>query len=243
MCWKCYCNSQNNFQWCCPCCQIPRSFFYPSLSFKFHISKIKNKLSQALYALRTVKKTLNQKSLTLLYFSIFHCHLLYAIQIWSCSRAGPPNDLFKIQNSAIRVITSPSYNAHTEPLFKKLQILPLPDLISFNKLQFMQRFNQNFLPSYFNDTWVKNSIRNIGENDIQLRNFDQLRLTHANLTSLDLFPLYNFPKLWQDFPNEQIKIIRKPSEFDAKLKDFFLDDLVSNIVCNRLFCPACMQAT
>ena len=124
-----------------------------------------------------------------------------------------------------------------------LQILPLPNLISFSKLQFMQRFNQNFLPSSFNETWVKNSIRNIGENDIQLRNFDQLRLTHANLTSLDLFPLYNFPKIWQDFPNEQIKIIRKPSEFDAKLKGFFLDDLASNVVCNRLFCPSCSQAS
>ena len=53
---------------------------------------------------------------------------------------------------------------------------PLPDLILFNKLQFMQSFNQNFLPSSFNDTWVKNSIRNIGENDIQLCNFDQLCL-------------------------------------------------------------------
>ena len=94
---------------------------------------------------------------------------------------------------------------------KKLQILPLPDLILFNKLQFMQSFNQNFLPSSVNDTWVKNSIRNIGENDIQLGNFDQLCLTHVNLTSLDLFPLYNFPKLWQDFPNEQNKIISKPN--------------------------------
>ena len=90
--------------------------------------------------------------------------------------AGPINDLFKIQKSAIRVITGSAYNSHTEPLFKKLQILPLPDLILFNKLQFMQSFNQNLLPSSFNDTWVKNSIRNIGENDIQLCNFDQLCL-------------------------------------------------------------------
>ena len=100
-----------------------------------------------------------------------------------------------------------------------------------------------FSPHHLTKLGYKNSIRNIGENDIQLRNFDQLRLTHANLTSLDLFPLYNFPKIWQDFPNEQIKIIRKPSEFDAKLKGFFLDDLASNVVCNRLFCPACSQAS
>ena len=183
---------------------------------------------------------LNQNSLLLLYNSIFHCHLLYAIIIWSCSRSGPLNEIFKMQKSAIRIITGSSYNSHTEPLFKRLQILPLPDLISFSKLQFMHRFSQKFLPSSFNETWIKNSVRNIGENEIQLRNFDQLQHAHSNLTSLDIFPLYNFPKLWQDFPNEHIKIVRKPSEFDAKLKKFFIDDLASNDVCNRLFFqPAC----
>ena len=40
--------------------------------------------------LEQLKKTPKQKSLVLLYFSIFHCHLLYAFQIWLCSRAGPP---------------------------------------------------------------------------------------------------------------------------------------------------------
>ena len=187
-----------------------------------------------------VKNTLNQNSLLLLYNSIFHCHLLYAIIIWSCSRSGPLNEIFKMQKSAIRIITSSPYNSHTEPLFKRLQILPLPDLISFSKLQFMHRFSQKFLPSSFNETWIKNSVRNIGENEIQLHNFDQLQHDHSNLTSLDIFPLYNFPKLWQDFPNEHIKIIRKPSEFEAKLKKFFIDDLASNDVCNRLFFqPAC----
>ena len=39
--------------------------------------------------LEQLKKTPKQKSLVLLYFSIFHCHLLYAFQIWLCSRAGP----------------------------------------------------------------------------------------------------------------------------------------------------------
>ena len=67
------------------------------------------------------------------------------------------------------------------------------------------------------------------------------QLAHANLSTLDLFPLYNFPKIWQDFPDEQIKIIRQSSEFDAKLKNYFLSDLASNVICNRLFCPACRQ--
>ena len=51
-------------------------YFDPDLSFKYHISTLKNKLSKSLYALRTVRNTLNQHSLFLIYNSIFHCHLL-----------------------------------------------------------------------------------------------------------------------------------------------------------------------
>ena len=89
----------------------------------------------------------------------------------------------------------------------------------------MQRFSQKNLPTSFNDTWVKNNIRAIGENEIQLRNFNQLQPNHYNLVKLDNFPLYNYPKIWQNFPSEQLKNIRKTSEFDAKLKIYFLNDL------------------
>ena len=218
-------------------------FFDPNLNFKHHISTLKTKLSRALYALRSVKKTLNQQSLLLLYNSVFHCHLLYAVIIWSCSRSGQLNEIFKMQKKAIRIVAGVSYNSHTEPLFKKLQVLPLPDLISFTKIQFMHRFTQNFLPPSFNDTWVMNAVRNIGENDIQLRNHDQLQPIYSNLNNLDLFPLFNFPKIWQDFPDEQIKILRKTSEFDAKLKTYFINDLSNTVNCNRLLCPACIAGS
>ena len=145
-----------------------------------------------------------------------------------------------MQKAAIRIIAGAKYNSHTEPLFKKLQILPLPDLITYNKLQFMQRFTQQFLPESFNDVWVKNAIRNIGENEIQLRNANQFQITASTLTSLDILPLFDFPKTWQTFPDEQIKIIRKTLEFDSKLKKYFIDDLDSQVNCNRLLCPACL---
>ena len=176
-----------------------------------------------------------------MYNSIFHCHLLYAIQIWSCSHSGPVNKIYKMQENAIRIIAGKPYNAHTEPLFKKLQIMPLPDLITFSKIQFMHRFIQGFLPASFNETWVRNAVRNIGANEIQLRNRDHLQNIHSNLVSLDTFPLFSYPKIWQDFRDENIKIIRKTSSFDLKLKKFFLDDLATNVICNRLLCQACLD--
>jgi len=123
---------------------------------------------------------------------------------------------------------------------KQLQILPLPDLITFTKIQFMQRFTQKFLPESFDQKWVRNEIRNIGDNEIQLRNSAQLQPVFSTLFSLDKFPLFNYPKIWQEFTDEQIKIIRKTSDFDSKLKQYFLDDLSSTVNCDRLLCPACL---
>ena len=34
----------------------------------------------------------------------------------------------------------------------------------------------------------------------------QLQNVHSNLTKLDIFPLYNFPKIWENFTDEQKKI-------------------------------------
>ena len=102
----------------------------------------------------------------------------------------------------------------------------------------MQRFSQQFLPISFDDIWVYNSTHSIGENEIQLRNTNALQLHGSNYTSLDKFPLYHFPKIWQTFADEQIKIIRKIPEFDNKLKLYFLNDLEENVTCNRLLCPA-----
>ena len=102
------------------------------------------------------------------------------------------------------------------------------------KKEYNDTFLQDYLPISFNDTWARNAIRNIGDNDIQLRNFNQLQPIHSNLVSLDVFPLFNFPKLWQELPNEQIKIIRKTDVFDTKKKKNFLDDLASNVVCNTI---------
>ena len=65
---------------------------------------------------------------------------------------------------------------------------------------------------------LKTPYVTIGENEIQLRNHLQLQNLYPNLARLDPFPLFSFPKIWESFPDEQIKIIRKPTDFDNKQK-------------------------
>jgi len=130
-------------------------YFDSNLSFKYQISCLKKKLSKALYILRSVKNMLPKNSLKLIYYTVFHCHLIYAIQVWSCCPQNLLSDLFKLQKAAVRIICDKKYNEHTEPLFKMEEILPLPDLVNFFKLQFMQRFIHDFLPVSFNRIWFR----------------------------------------------------------------------------------------
>ena len=49
----------------------------------------------------------------------------------------------------MRIIANSKYNAHTEPLFKSLELLNIKKLFDLNCLKFVYRFKHHILPSYF----------------------------------------------------------------------------------------------
>jgi hypothetical protein len=59
------------------------------------------------------------------------------------------------QKEAIRVVSHAKYRDHTNPLFKKLGILPLHDLIKYSALKFMHDFKHTCLPFSFNEFHVQ----------------------------------------------------------------------------------------
>jgi hypothetical protein len=142
---------------------------------------------------------------------------------------------------AIRAVAGLKYNDHTEPTFKKLEILPLPNLIELFNLQFMQRFTQKFLPEAFNATWITNIIRREGQSQISLRNDDDLYAPPATLSLTSNHPLSTLPKIWDSFVDENIKFIRDKQEFDKALKTHFLKKLPKDVKCNNPFCPSCVM--
>ena len=81
----------------------------------------------------------------MLYCSLVNSHLIYGILVWGyeCHR------LEKIQKRIIRIITVSKYNAHTEPLFKALDLLKLKDMLNLSTLKFYYRSLHDNLPAYF----------------------------------------------------------------------------------------------
>ena len=214
-------------------------YFDPLLNFNSHIKIITSKLSRALYMLRTSKNFLTIKARKVIYYSLFHCHLIYCLPIWSCSTTNNIKGIITMQKKAIRIVSGSSYNAHTEPIFKELRILPLSKLILYFNLQLMQKFKQGFLPCSFNSVWSLNSVRLNATSEISLRNQEQLDIPFVRLASSEKMPLVNLPRTWEKFSDESIKILRNCSEFNLKLKKHLLDELSEAVQCNRLLCPVC----
>ena len=211
----------------------------PLFNFKYHIHMISKKINSALYFMRTAKNVLNKKASTSLYYTLIHSHLIYAIHLWSTSDKNSINGLFKLQKKAIRIIHNLSYNCHTESYFKLSKILPLPRLIEFHKLQFMQNYSQGFLPISFNSVWTTNAERAATTRPYLLRNDSELYLPAARLALTSKHPYHSFPKAWSEFHEYDIKIQRDKKVFNTMLKNHFLNQLESNFKCNRLLCPHC----
>jgi hypothetical protein len=74
---------------------------------------------------------------------------------------------------------------------------------------------------------------------LQHINYDNFNIPFSRTAMLDKQPLFAFPKLWDEFPDHQIKFIRNRFEFNAVLKNYYLKQLSDVPVCNRLLCPVC----
>jgi hypothetical protein len=79
-------------------------YFDKNLNFKYHISQISKKLSHAIYSLKAAKNIFSEKHLRTLYFSLFHCHLTYALEVWSSVSPAQLQPLIKKQKTGIRVV-------------------------------------------------------------------------------------------------------------------------------------------
>ena len=123
-----------------------------NVCWKQHIQKVSAKVSRTLGSLCRLKRYLPENILRLLYNSLVLPHLQYGILIWGFK----PGRLSKLQKRAMRIITNSKYNAHTEPIFRRLNLLKLDDLFRCSALRFAFKLFNDVLPSYFIDTLLTN---------------------------------------------------------------------------------------
>ena len=105
-----------------------------TLSWKNHITEITPKLNKVCYVIRTLTFLKSPELLRMVYFLYFHSIMSYGI-FWGSSHHSV--NIFKIKKRIIWIITNSDRYDTCRPLFKQLQILPLPSLYIFSILLFV----------------------------------------------------------------------------------------------------------
>ena len=116
-----------------------------NVSWKPHIDIIANKITKFSGVLNRLKRYLPGYILRTLYCSMVQSRLTYCILAWGFNYQR----LVKIQKRFMRIISLNKYNAHTEPLFKSLELLSIKHLFDLSCLKFVYKFKQGYLPNYF----------------------------------------------------------------------------------------------
>ena len=104
---------------------------------------------------------LNKNCLSNLYHTYIFPYLIYCIEVWGNASHCHLLPLFLTQKKIIRLITFSKHLAHTEPLFKSLNILPLNSLYYHRIGLLMYKLSNGLLPEALNELYIKrNKIHN-----------------------------------------------------------------------------------
>ena len=202
------------------------------MSWSMHIQKISNKISRNLGCLNRLKRFLPLSTLKLLYNSLILPHLQYVILSWGFEHSR----VFKLQKRGVRIISLSKYNAHTEPIFKKLKMLKLEDIFNLSLLKFQYKLSHKRLPCYFFtmfQTETSNHLHNT-------RHCNEPRYPIPKIALAEKTLRYHLPTFIDSMPDQIIAKIDTHSEkgFAHYAKDKFIDsyssscDIQNCFICN-----------
>lgn len=126
--------------------------------------------------------------------------------------------LFILQKRALRIINFSSYNEHSSPLFKDLNVVKLFDIITFQLAVFMYKFHKKLLPPVFGPYF--NSVRMLHNYNTRLSS----KMTYTIPNARTNYGIFNIrcqgARVWND-KSEDIKLLLK--RFKKNLKLILLD--------------------
>ena len=196
-----------------------------NLSWKHHIFELRKKLSRAvgiLYKMRSLN--CSKPVLLSLYYSLFHSHLCYGICLYGLAEPQYISKIILIQKRAIRILSKSPFNAHTEPLFKKLRILNFSKTLEFQFSVMMWQHDHGELPTCFNNFFKR--VTDIHEHSTRAASLGKFSETSIINTVLHGKQMLQFigPKIFNKIVDlDFYKKCKNKASFKKKNKQYLID--------------------
>ena len=126
------------------------------LSWKPHISQVARKISKSIGVINRARFFLPKPCLKTLYYCLVYPYLYYCIIVWGSTYKTNLRRLVSLQKRAIRIISKSTFDSHSDPIFKELELLKLSDIRQLELGKLMFSLNHSLLPSKFNNYFSLN---------------------------------------------------------------------------------------
>ena len=151
------------------------------LKWKPHIQIVSQKLSKITGILHRLKAEYPSSILKSIYNTLMLPHSNYCILTWGFQC----QEIYLLQKRAIKNIKNAGYRAHTEQIFKSLNLIKAQDIYYLAILKFYSKLINNNLPHYFDNIMPHLSI---GATNYNIRN-----------------PDLKMPRIRHDFPRSSLR--------------------------------------
>ena len=137
----------------------------------------------------------------------------------------------------MRLITCSKYNAHTEPLYKKLKCLKVSDIYTLNMLKFHFKIEKSTIPYYFKNMFKQTQTQHT--HDTRFR--DNRILLKPKTAAGGNCLRYFLPQILLNTPSCITEKVRthSPFGFSNYIKQYFIRNY--NELCNVENCYICHQ--
>ena len=117
------------------------------LNWKEHIQNLSKKLSKSI---GIIWHYVSSQILIQLYHAIIYLFLTYGCMVWGSNYTTNIKPIEISQKRTIRIITYAKFDAHSTPLFTKLNLLKFQDIITLYIACFMYNYSNSNIPSALN---------------------------------------------------------------------------------------------
>ena len=211
------------------------------LTFKNHITAISKKISRITGLMYRIRSFIDDKTLTMIYYSLMYPQLLYGIPIWGNADDTHLNTLLLLQKKAVRLITNNHHNilslfivpedpgiqwyvdtftkVPSSPLFKTLKILKVHDIFRAETLKFVYDSLNQANPAQFHKYYhFSANIHNTASNRNNNLDTPHVRTVTYGLKSIK----YTGCLLWNNLPMD-IRDLLPKKQFSKSIRNLYID--------------------
>ena len=182
------------------------------LKWSAHISHTALIISRNIGIISRVKYFLNKQSLLLLYNSLILPYINYCCLVWGFTYQTYVNKIEILQKRIVRIIDNQHRLAHSNPIFKTLNILKTRDLARQQLISVMHRKITGNLPKEIGDLFILSDVQNITRS---VRHFEEkfTRKLYCTRTAS-----WQGPRLWNAkiAPHFSLTEVRNASKTNIK---------------------------